>query len=97
MSPPKEVDFCIEHIPRATLISKASYRMALIELNELKTQLDKLLKKEHIRLSMSLCRSPVLFVKNKDDTLRLCVDYKELNKITVKSQYPLLQIDNLFD
>ena len=73
------------------------YRMAPAKLKELKEQLQELLNKGVIRPSTSLLGAPVLFVKKKDGTLRLCIEYKELNKMTVKNQYPLPRIDDLFD
>ena len=71
--------------------------MALLELKELKLQWQELLEKGFIRLSVSPWRAAVLFVKKKDGTLRLCVDYRQLNKMTVKNKYPLPRIDDLFD
>jgi hypothetical protein len=77
-------------------ISKAPYRMAPIELKELKTQIQELLDKGFIRPSVSPWGAPVPFVK-KDGTFRMCIDYRELNKITIKNKYPLPRIDDLFD
>jgi len=71
--------------------------MAPTEFKELKTQLDELLKKGYIRPSSSLWGAPVLFARKNDGTLRLCIDYRELNKIMVKNRYPLPRIDDLFD
>ncbi|WKA06026.1 hypothetical protein VitviT2T_023954 [Vitis vinifera] len=71
--------------------------MAPLELKELKTQLDELLGKGFIRPSTSPWGAPVLFVKKKDGTLRLCIDYRKLNRVTVKNKYPLPRIDDLFD
>ena len=71
--------------------------MALVELKELKLQLQELLGKIFIRLSVSPWGAPVLFVKKKDGTLKLCVDYRKLNKMIVKNKYLLLRIDDLFD
>ncbi|XP_071916248.1 uncharacterized mitochondrial protein AtMg00860-like [Coffea arabica] len=71
--------------------------MAPVELTELKEQLQELLDKKFIRPSVSPWGAPVLFVKKKDGTLRLCIDYRELNKITIKNKYPLPRIDDLFD
>ncbi|RVW15622.1 Retrovirus-related Pol polyprotein from transposon 17.6 [Vitis vinifera] len=73
------------------------YRMVPLELKELKTQLDELLGKGFIRPSTSPWGAPVLFVKKKDGTLRLCIDYRKLNRVTVKNKYPLPRIDDLFD
>ena len=71
--------------------------MAPLELNELKLQLQELLEKRFIRLSVSPWGAPILFVKKKDGTLRLCVDYRQLNKLTIKNKYLLPRIDDLFD
>ena len=71
--------------------------MAPAELKELKEQLQELLDKGFIRPSTSPWGVPVLFVKKKDGTLRLCIDYRELNKVTIKNKYSLPRIDDLFD
>ena len=71
--------------------------MAPVELKELKVQLEDLLKKGFIRLSISPWGALVLFVKKKDGSLRLCIDYRELNQVTIKNKYPLPRIDDLFD
>ncbi|KAL9251810.1 Transposon Ty3-G Gag-Pol polyprotein-like protein [Drosera capensis] len=71
--------------------------MAPAELKELKTQLEELLEKGYIRPRVSPWGAPVLFVKKKDGSMRLCIDYRELNKITIKNRYPLPRIDDLFD
>jgi len=71
--------------------------MALIELIELKKQLQELLNKGLIRPSVSPWGAPVLFVRKKDGSLRLCIDYRELNRVTVKNKYPLPRIDDLLD
>ncbi|WMV37696.1 hypothetical protein MTR67_031081 [Solanum verrucosum] len=71
--------------------------MALAELRELKAQLQELLEKGFIRPSVSPWGATVLFVKKKDGTLRLCIDYRRLNRITIKNRYPLPRIDDLFD
>jgi len=93
----REVEFCMDLIPQTTPISRAPYRMASVELKELKTLLDELQEKGYIRPNTSPWGAPVLFVKKKDGTLRLCIDYREFNQITVKSRYPLPRIDDLFD
>ena len=97
MPPLREVEFCIDLTAGATPISKAPYRMALTELKELKTQLEELLEIGYIRPSTSPRGAPILFVKKKDGTLRLCINYQELNKITIQNHYPLPRIDDLFD
>ena len=78
-------------------MSKTSYRMSTPELLELKMQLQDLFETKYIRPSVSPWGALVLFVKNKDGTLRLCIDYRQLNKVTVKNKYPLPRIDDLFD
>jgi hypothetical protein len=67
------------------------------ELVELKLQLKEMMDKGYIRPSVSPSGAPVLFVKKKDGTLRLCIDYRQLNKVTIKNKYPLPRIDDLFD
>ena len=84
-------------MPGTAPISKASYRMAPAKMKELKTQLQELLDKGFIRPSVSPWGAPVLFVKKKDRSMRLCVDYRELNKVFIKNRYPLPRIDDLFD
>ena len=71
--------------------------MSPIELAELKKQLEELLDKQFIRPSVSPWGAPVLLVKKKDGTMRLCVDYRQLNKVTIKNKYPLPRIDDLMD
>ncbi|KAL0544030.1 hypothetical protein IC582_019141 [Cucumis melo] len=97
LPPHREVEFAIELEPGTVLISRAPYRMAPAELKELKVQLQELLDKGFIRPSVSPWGAPVLFVKKKDGSMRLCIDYRELNKVTVKNRYPLPRIDDLFD
>ncbi|TYK21928.1 ty3-gypsy retrotransposon protein [Cucumis melo var. makuwa] len=97
LPPQREIEFAIELEPGTVPISRASYRMASAELKELKVQLQELVDKGFIRPSVSPWRAPVLFVKKKDGSMRLCIDYSELNKITVKNRYPLPRIDDLFD
>ena len=84
-------------MPRAELVSKAPYRMDPIEMKELAKQLQELLDMRVIRPSVSPLGAPVLFVKKKDGTMRLCIDYRELNKLTIKNKNPLPRIDDLFD
>ena len=96
--PPRwELDFTIELVPGAVPSSKAPYRMNIIELNEIKSQLKELIDKNYIRPSVSPWGAPVIFVKKKDGTLRLCIDYRQLNKMTINNRYPLPHIDDLFD
>ncbi|GKB18196.1 reverse transcriptase domain-containing protein [Tanacetum coccineum] len=93
----REIEFRIELIPRAVPIAKSPYHLAPSELEELSGQLKELQDKGFIRPSSSPCGAPILFVKKKDGSLRMCIDYKELNKLTVKNRYPLPRIDDLFD
>ncbi|KAL4021638.1 hypothetical protein IC575_020444 [Cucumis melo] len=97
LPPHREVEFAIELEPGTVSISRAPYRMGPAELKELKVQLQELLDKGFIRPSVSPWGAPVLFVKKKDGSMRLCIDYRELNKVTVKNRYPLPRIDDLFD
>ncbi|KAL0558732.1 hypothetical protein IC582_003314 [Cucumis melo] len=97
LPPHREVEFAIELEPGTVPISRAPYWMAPAELKELKVQLQELLDKGFIRPSVSPWGAPVLFVKKKDGSMRLCIDYRELNKVTVKNRYPLPRIDDLFD
>ena len=75
----------------------APYRMFASELSELKKQLEDLLEKKFVRTSVSSWGAPVLLVKKKDISMRLCVDYRQLNKVTIKNKYPLPRIDDLMD
>ena len=93
----KEVDLAIEIIPGTIPMSRAPYRMAPAELKELKVQLQELLDEAFVRLSVSPWGALVLFVKKKDSTLRMCIDYRQINKVTVKNKYPLPRIEDLFD
>ena len=93
----REVDLAIEIVPGTVPMFRAPYRMAPTELKELKSQLQELLDKGFIRPSVSPWGAPVLFVKKKDGTLRMCIDYRQINKVTVKNKYPLSRIEDLFD
>ena len=97
LPPDREVEFTIDLIPEIEPISIPPYRMAPTELRELKAQLEDLLSKGFIRPSISPWGAPVLFVKKKDGSLRLCIDYRQLNRVTIRNQYPLPRIDELFD
>ncbi|KAL2236228.1 UNVERIFIED_CONTAM: Transposon Tf2-12 polyprotein [Sesamum indicum] len=97
LPPHREVDFAIETLPGVAPISIAPYRMAPVELHELKKQIEELLGKGFIRPSTSPWGAPVLFVKKKDGSMRLCVDYRQLNRVIVKNKYPLPRIDDLLD
>jgi len=97
LPPDREVEFAIELIPGTTPISRRSYWMPPNELAELNNQLKELLDKGFIRPSSSKWGCPALFVKKKDQSLRMCVDYRPLNVVTIKNKYPLPRIDILFD
>jgi hypothetical protein len=97
MPPDRDIEFIIELQPGTAPISKKSYRMPPDELAELKIQLQDLLDKGFIRLSASPWGCPALFMKKKDNSLRLCVDYRPLNAVTIKNKYPMPRIDILFD
>ena len=91
------MDLSIEVVQGTTPISRAPYRMAPIELKELKTQLHELLDMGFIRPSVSPWGAPVLFVKKKDGTLQMCIDYQKINKVIVKNKYLLPRIEVVFD
>ena len=88
LPPEREVDLSIEILPGTALISKAPYHMAPTELKELKTQLQELLDKVFFRPSVSPYGAPVLFVKKKDGTLRMCIDYRQINKVSYNAPFP---------
>jgi hypothetical protein len=97
LPPERDVEFVIELKLGMTPVSRRSYRMPPNELAELKTQLQDLLEKGFIQPSSSPCGCPAIFVKKKDQTLWMCVDYKPLNEVTIKNKYPLPWIEILFD
>jgi hypothetical protein len=97
LPPARGIEFQIELVPGAKPIAKAPYRLAPSEMKEMMSQVQELLSKGFIRPSSSPWGAPVLFVKKKDGSMRMCIDYRELNKVTVKNKYPLPRIDDLFD
>ncbi|GJR72786.1 putative reverse transcriptase domain-containing protein [Tanacetum coccineum] len=97
LPPARQVEFQIDLVPGATPVARAPYRLAPAKMQELSTQLQELSDKGFIRRSSSPWGAPVLFVEKKDGSFRMCIDYRELKKLTVKNRYPLLRIDNLFD
>ena len=97
LPPEREIYFPIDLFPGTAPISLPPYRMAPAELKELKTQIQELVDRGFIRLGISPWGAPVLFVKKKDDTWRLCINYMQLNKVTIRNKYPLPRIDDLFD
>jgi hypothetical protein len=97
MPPDRDVEFVIDLLPSTGPIAKRPYGMSVDELVELKKQLKELSDKGYIRPSASPWGSPILFVKKKDGSMRMCIDYRNLNAMTVKNKYPLPRIDDLLD
>ncbi|GKB80698.1 putative reverse transcriptase domain-containing protein [Tanacetum coccineum] len=97
LPPIRQVEFQIDLVLGAAPVARAPYRLAPSEMEELPTQLKELSDKRFIRPSSSPWGASVLFVKKKDGSFRMCIDYRELNKLTVKNRYPLPRIDDLFD
>ena len=97
LPPKRDINFTFELVPGKAPVSKTPYRVSTPEMLELKMQLQELWQKKYIRTSVSPWGAPVLLEKEKDGTLKLCIDYIQLNKVTVKNKYPLPRIDDLFD
>nr|GEU58367.1 putative reverse transcriptase domain-containing protein [Tanacetum cinerariifolium] len=97
LPPTRQVVFQIDLIPGAALVARVPYRLVPAEMKELLEKLKELSDKGFIRPSSSPWGAPVLFFKKKDGSFRMCIDYRELNKLTVKNRYPLPRIDDLFD
>ncbi|GJR37887.1 putative reverse transcriptase domain-containing protein [Tanacetum coccineum] len=97
LPPIQEIKFQIELVPKAIPVAKSPFRLAPSEMEELSGQLKELQDKGFIRPSSLPCEAPVLFVKKKDGSFRMCIDYRELNKLTIKNRYLLPRIDDLFD
>nr|GEV72798.1 transposon Ty3-G Gag-Pol polyprotein [Tanacetum cinerariifolium] len=97
LPPPRQVEFRIDLVPRVAPVARAPYCLAPFEMKELSVQLLELLEKGFIRPSLSPWGAPVLFVKKKDGSFLICIDYHELNKLTVKNRYPLPRIDDFFN
>ncbi|GJW12810.1 putative reverse transcriptase domain-containing protein [Tanacetum coccineum] len=97
LPPTRQVEFQIDLMPGAAPVARAPYRLAPSKMKELSEQLQELSDKGFIRPSSSPWGAPVLFVKKKDGSFWMCIDYRELNKLTVKNRYPLPRIDDLFD
>ncbi|GJX16215.1 putative reverse transcriptase domain-containing protein [Tanacetum coccineum] len=95
--PTRQVEFQIDLIPGAAPVARAPYRLAPSKMKELSDQLQELSDQGFIRPSSLTWGAPVLFVKKKNGSLQMCIDYRELNKLTMKNRYPLPRIDNLFD
>ncbi|GKF85081.1 hypothetical protein Tco_0249979 [Tanacetum coccineum] len=88
LPPVRQEEFQIDLIPGATHVARAPYRLAPSEMQELSNQLQELAERGFIRPSTSPWGAPVLFVKKKNGSFRMCIDYRELNKLTVKNRYP---------
>ena len=97
MPPDRDIEFLIELLPGTGLISKIPYWRPANDLEEIKKQIKELLEKGYIRRSSSPWGAPVLLVEKKDKYLRMVVDYRALNEVTIKSKYPLSMINDLFD
>jgi hypothetical protein len=97
MPPERKVEFAIELLPGTAPIFKRAYRVSGPELVELKKQIDELSEKGYIWPSTLPWAAPVLFVEKKDDTRRMCIDYRALNEVTIKNKYPLPGIEDMFD
>ncbi|MCO5550081.1 hypothetical protein L7F22_003560 [Adiantum nelumboides] len=97
LSPRKNVEHRIELIPGANPVARPPFRMSLQEELEVRKTLDEYLNKGLIRPSFSPFAAPVLLVKKKNGTFRMCIDYRALNKITIKHRYPMPRIDDLLD
>nr|GEX53288.1 putative reverse transcriptase domain-containing protein [Tanacetum cinerariifolium] len=97
LSPPRQVEFRIELISGVAPVAHAPYHLAPFEIKELSEKRKELSEKGFIRPSSSPWGAPVLFVKKKDGSFRMCIDYRELNKLTIKNRYPLPRTDDLFD
>ncbi|GJX93872.1 putative reverse transcriptase domain-containing protein [Tanacetum coccineum] len=93
----RQVEFQIDLIPGTTPVAQAPYRLAPLEMQELSDQLQELSDRDFIRPTTSPWGAPILFVKKKDESFKMCIDYRELNKLTIKNHYPLPKIDDLFD
>ncbi|KAI3516081.1 hypothetical protein L1887_14990 [Cichorium endivia] len=97
LPPVRELEIRIDLVPEAIPIAKSPYRLAPAEMQELASQLQELTDKGFIRPSTSPWGAPVLFIKKKDGSFRMCIDYRELNKLTPKNRCPLPRIDDLLD
>nr|GEY72792.1 putative reverse transcriptase domain-containing protein [Tanacetum cinerariifolium] len=95
--PPRQVEFQIEFIPEAAPVARAPYQLAPSKMKELAKQLQELSDKGFIRPSSSPWGAPMLFIKKKDGSFCMCINYRELNKLTLKNHFPLIRIDDLFN
>ncbi|KAI3805311.1 hypothetical protein L1987_27555 [Smallanthus sonchifolius] len=97
LPPDRQIEFRIELIPRAKPVARSPYHLVAFKVKELMKQIQELLDKGFVRPRTSPWGAPVLFLKKKDRSMRMCIDYRELNKLTVKNKYPFPRIDDLFD
>ena len=97
LPPKREIQHEIQLMPDAPLPNIGMYRLSVIENEEIKKQIQKLVKRGFIRPSSSPCGSPIILVPKKDRTWRMCVDFRALNKITIKNRYPLPGLHDLLD
>jgi hypothetical protein len=97
MPPDRDIEFSIDLLPGTAPIAKRPYRMAPVEYEEVKKTIDELLAKGYILRSFSSWAFPVLLVEKKDGAKRMCVDYRDLNAVTIKNKHPLPRIEDLFD
>jgi hypothetical protein len=92
LPPKRHIDFSINLMPGAAAVLKIPYRMSTLKLKELQLQVEELLKKGYICPSVSPWGAPVLFIKKRDGKLRLCIDLRQLHKVTIKNKYPFPRI-----
>jgi hypothetical protein len=97
MLPDRNIEFSIDLLPGTAPIANRPYRMALVEHEEVKKTIDELLAKGYIRRSFSPWAFPILLVEEKDGAKRMCIDYQDLNAVTIKNKHPLPRIEDLFD
>ena len=97
MPPDRDIEFLTELLPSTGPILKRPYRMPTNDLEEIKKQIKELLEKGYIQQSSSPWGAPVLLVEKKDGSLRMVVDYRALNEVTIKNKYPLPMMNDLFD
>ncbi|GJT40787.1 hypothetical protein Tco_0940652 [Tanacetum coccineum] len=97
LPPTRQVEFQFDLVPGATPEARSPYHLASLEMQELSTQLQEISDKVFIRPSSSPYGASVLFIKRKDGSFRMCINYRKLNKLTVRNRYPLSRIDDLFD
>jgi hypothetical protein len=95
--PKRDIDFSIDLVPGSSPVSKTPYRMGTQKLKELQMILEDIFKKGYIRSNVSPWRTPITFLKRKDGTLRMCIDFRQLNKVTIKNKYHFSRIDDLLD